>query len=50
MPNFLVNILDYFKLASEINPDEFEYYITLPKYQALGNYDEALYYMNKIKT
>ena len=40
--------LDYFKLASKINPKEFGYLFSISQILiALGNYDEAINYINK---
>jgi len=42
--------LNYFKLASEIEPNEFGHLYNISKISiGLGNYDEALYYINKAR-
>lgn len=51
--NYLGNhekALDYFKLASDMDPNEFGHLYSISKISiGLGNYDEALYYINKAR-
>ena len=51
--NYLGNYeksLDYFKSASEIDPNEFGYLYSISRISiGLGNYDEALRYINKAR-